>query len=217
MAVSGSAVAYCVVGGVVLYSGIKGSSLSDTVKAVLAGNLNVTDTQTVPFDASSSSPGAPGSPTTAAAGSLSQNGVTIYKYLRSNGYSPIQAAGATCSAWGESSWDPEQWHLDTNGLYSGGVWQFNGPNYPNFTGQAKPTGNATADLDAQLQGIIKYVSANGYQQYVNMMNGTKSISTASQIWSQYVERAGVSDVHATGAQDTLNIVNQVDPGSGLTV
>jgi hypothetical protein len=40
-------VAYCAVGGIILYSGIKGSTISDTFKAVVKGNLNVTDTETI--------------------------------------------------------------------------------------------------------------------------------------------------------------------------
>jgi len=49
MAISGGAVAYTAVGGLVLYSGIKGATLTDTAKAVLAGNLTVTGTQPIDF------------------------------------------------------------------------------------------------------------------------------------------------------------------------
>lgn len=47
MPLSAPAVAYCAVGGIVLFSGIKGSSISDTFKSALKGNLNVTDTETI--------------------------------------------------------------------------------------------------------------------------------------------------------------------------
>lgn len=47
MPISTAAVGYVAVGGLILYSGIKGSTLADTAKAVLAGNLNVTDTQII--------------------------------------------------------------------------------------------------------------------------------------------------------------------------
>jgi resuscitation-promoting factor RpfB len=57
MALSAPAVAYCAIGGIILYSGIKGSSISDTVKAALKGNLNVTDTETIGTPASASAPG----------------------------------------------------------------------------------------------------------------------------------------------------------------
>jgi hypothetical protein len=56
MAISAAAVAYCAVGGLVAYSGIKGATLSDTFQSVLKGNLTLTDTETI---------GAPASPGTA--------------------------------------------------------------------------------------------------------------------------------------------------------
>lgn len=55
MALKGASVAYCVVGGLVLYSGIKGATLQDTAKAVLSGNLTLQDTETIQFGSSSSS------------------------------------------------------------------------------------------------------------------------------------------------------------------
>ena len=45
MSISGPAVAYAVAGSLIAYSGIKGATIADTVKAVLSGNLTVTDTQ----------------------------------------------------------------------------------------------------------------------------------------------------------------------------
>lgn len=58
MAVKGASVAYCAVGGLVLLSGIKGSTLADTVKAVLSGNLTLTNTE--PIDTSVTSGAATG-------------------------------------------------------------------------------------------------------------------------------------------------------------
>lgn len=51
----GAAIAYSVAGGLILYSGIKGATLADTVKAVFAGNLNVTDTQQISSNQSAGS------------------------------------------------------------------------------------------------------------------------------------------------------------------
>jgi hypothetical protein len=59
MAVKGASVAYVVAGGLLLFSGIKGSSISDTVKAALSGTLTVTDTETLSNpDATAVTPGA---------------------------------------------------------------------------------------------------------------------------------------------------------------
>lgn len=53
MAIKGASVAYCVGGGLILYSGIKGATIADTVKAVLAGNLNVSNTEGIQSGVSS--------------------------------------------------------------------------------------------------------------------------------------------------------------------
>jgi cell wall-associated NlpC family hydrolase len=47
MAFNGYAVAYCVGGGLILFSGIKGDSLTDTAKAVLSGNLSLKNTEPI--------------------------------------------------------------------------------------------------------------------------------------------------------------------------
>lgn len=49
MAIKGMSVAYATIGGLVLYSGIKGATLKDTITAVLSGNLTLKDTETVAF------------------------------------------------------------------------------------------------------------------------------------------------------------------------
>ena len=144
------------------------------------------------------------------AGSDSQNGTAIYRYLRAQGYTPMQAAGATCSMWGEAGWNPESWGLDSNGLDSGGIMQWNGPNYPNYVGQSRPSGNATADLQRQLPAVIKFVDGTGKQGYVSMMTGAASVLAASQIWSSYVEEAEVSDAHPAGALAAAQIAKAVD-------
>jgi hypothetical protein len=57
MALSAPAVAYCAIGGIVLYSGFKGASISDTLRSALKGNLSVTDTETIGTPASVGAPG----------------------------------------------------------------------------------------------------------------------------------------------------------------
>ena len=47
MPVSGANVAYVSVGGLLIFSAYKGSSITNTIQAVLSGNLNVTDTEPV--------------------------------------------------------------------------------------------------------------------------------------------------------------------------
>lgn len=56
MAVNGASIAYAVGGGLILYSGIKGATISDTVKAVLSGNLSVTSTEPITSGSSTAAP-----------------------------------------------------------------------------------------------------------------------------------------------------------------
>ena len=83
MPVSAAAVAYSVAGGLIVLSGIKGSTLSDTVRSVLTGNLSgLQDTETITVTNGSPASGAspatgPGtSPGTPAGGGGSLNGIS---------------------------------------------------------------------------------------------------------------------------------------------
>lgn len=203
MALNGYAVAYCVGGGLVLYSGIKGASIADTVSAVLKGNLTVSNTEPITAQNSSGSGGSGNAPAgPIAAGDQVQNGTTIYKYLRSNGYNPMQAAGAIASIWGESTWNPEAAGTGGRGLIG---WT-PASTLPN----SAFTGNAAKDMSAQLPLILEFVRKNGDQQYVNMMAGAATVSDAAQIWGKKVERYGINDVHTQGVDLAVQIAKSVD-------
>lgn len=185
MAASGAAVAYCAAGGLVLYSGIKGATIADTVKSVLAGNLNVSDTETVDFSGGSSgSSGAAGPATSAASGSASQNYLTIANYLVANGYSKAAAAGICGCIAGESGGNPESKGDDAIGLI-----QWTGSNEADVP---PLTGNATKDLDAQLPAIIAYNNAQG-AGLVTMLNAISDPVQAADFYSQHFERPAVTD------------------------
>lgn len=203
MALNGYAVAYCVGGGLILYSGIKGASLADTASAVLKGNLAVKTTEPITaHNDSGSTPGGSPSAGPVAAGDQVQNGTTIYKYLRSNGYTPMQAAGAIASIWGESTWNPEAQGTGGRGLIG---WT-PASTLPN----SAFTGNAAKDMSAQLPLILEFVSKNGDQGSVAMMAGAATVSDAAQIWGKKVERYGINDVHTQGVDLAVQIAKSVD-------
>lgn len=204
MAVNGVSVAYCVAGGLILYSGIKGATISDTVKAVLSGNLTLQDTETIQFGSSAANSGTPGNPGAGpvASGSVIQNGTIIYKYFRSNGYDPMQAAGAIASIWGESTWNPEAAGTGGRGLI--------GWTPPSKLPDAAFTGNASKDMSAQLPLILRFVSENGDQGAVNMMAGAPTVTAAAEIWGKRVERYGIDDVHTQGVDTATQIAKSVD-------
>jgi Phage tail lysozyme len=211
VSLSGAAVAYSVVGGLVLYSGIKGATIADTASAVLTGNLTVSNTEPIDVTnstpASSTTPGGGSTPVTAAAGPATaggqlQNGTTIYKYLRANGYTPMMAAGAVASMWGESSLNPESQGTGGRGLI--------GWTPASSLPDSAYTGNAANDMSAQLPLILQFVSANGDESYVQMMAGASTVTAAAQIWDQHVERAGIDDVHSEGVSLAVQIAKSVD-------
>lgn len=207
MPVNGYAVAYCVGGGLILFSGIKGAKIADTVSAALKGNLTVSNEEpiTAQNDSSGSGGTTPGSNPGAgpvAAGDQVQNGTTIYKYLRSNGYTPMQAAGAIASIWGESSWNPEAAGTGGRGLIG---WT------PASTlPDSAFTGNAAKDMSTQLPLILEFVNKNGDQGAVAMMAGAPTVSAAALIWGKRVERFGISDVHTQGVDLATQIAKSVD-------
>jgi hypothetical protein len=209
MALSGAAVAYATVGGLVLYSGIKGATLSDTFKSVLTGNLNLQDTETVQFGSSSSS--GSGSSVSADSGSASQNYITIANYLVQNGYSKTAAAGICGCIAGESGGNPEA--MEGGGSGGGGLIQWTPISaYPGLV-----TGNATKDLDAQLPAIIAYNNVQG-PGLVAMLNAQTSPVAAADFYSQYFERPAVtdSDVRASVANSVYAAITSGSTSGTVT-
>lgn len=205
----GAAIAYSVLGGLVLFSGIKGATLVDTTKAVLSGNLSVSNDE--PITASGGSSSSPtGSSGPVSTGTTLQNGTTIYKFLRTNGYTPIQAAGAIASMWGESSWDPES--VGTGGCGLMGWTPVSSIKLYGGTCAKAGIGNNTADVDMQNQlgAILKFVSANGDQAAVDSMANASTVEASANIWGPKVERFGINDVHAEGVNTAVQIAKSVD-------
>jgi len=206
VAIKGISVAYVAIGGVVLFSGIKGATLSATAKGILSGNLSsIQETETIQIKDSSTTSGAAGpngGPGPAVSGGTTENGTTIYKYFRGAGYTPIQAAGAIASIYGESTWNPEAAGTGGRGLI--------GWTPPSKLPNSAFTGNAAQDMSAQLPLILAFVSENGDQGAVDMMNGAPSVHDAAEIWGQKVERYGIDDVHTSGVDLAVQIAKQVD-------
>jgi hypothetical protein len=189
MALNGVAVAYSVIGGLVLYSGIKGATIADTVKAVISGNLgSVTNTEAI---TSGTSTGVSSSGDVS--GTASQNYILIANFLVGNGYSKAAAAGIVACIAGESSGNPEA--VGDQGT-SFGLIQEHGSQYSGLV-----TGNASKDLQAQLEAILAYNNAQG-SQLIAMLNQITDPVQAADFYSQHFERPAVtnSDVVASVAK-----------------
>jgi hypothetical protein len=107
MAIKGASVAYCAVGGIVLYSGIKGSTISDTFKAVIKGNLNVSDTETIGVPDTTGTAGDTGASNASAA----ENQALAKTLATQMGY----ASWTTGQAWADwvSLWNQESgWNIN---------------------------------------------------------------------------------------------------------
>jgi resuscitation-promoting factor RpfB len=108
MAIKGASVAYAVVGGVLVYSGIKGSSISATVKSVLSGNLSVSNTEALTTGASAAT-GSAGSSTTTTGGATSNTATanqTLAKQLATQMGFPSWTTGQEWTDWVDL-WDQE--------------------------------------------------------------------------------------------------------------
>lgn len=192
---------------IILYSGIKGATISDTLHAALKGNLNVTDTE--PIGSVPNSPTTSGGVSTSAvSGSGSKNYITIANYLVENGYTKIAAAGICGCIAGESGGDPEALQDKGTPVASnsggGGLIQWTPISaHPNYV-----TGNATKDLDTQLPAIIEYNNGRG-AFHISALNQQSSPVAAADYYSQYFEAPAVkdSDVVASVANSVYKAIN----------
>jgi hypothetical protein len=117
MAISAAAVAYCAVGGLVAYSGIKGATISDTFQAVIKGNLTVSDTETIGAPASSGSGTAAGGGTTGNTGASNASAASNQALAKQLATSMGHADWTTGQAWADwvSLWNQESsWQDEAN-------------------------------------------------------------------------------------------------------
>ena len=210
--INGFSIAYTAIGGVVLWSGIKGTTISDSFKDIIAGKAVTSDGEE-PIGTGS------GITTAAAAGvtASGSNYAVIGQYLVANGYTASGAAGVCGCIAGESGGNPEAEATPGNPSGGAGLIQWTGPSYDADLPQV--TGNATADLDQQLPLILEYNEAQG-ANLVSMLNAfpatTAGAVQAADFYSQYFERPAVldSDVQAGIAESVFTELTTVPvPGS----
>lgn len=97
MPFSGAALAYSVAGGLILFSGIKGATLSDTVKGALTGNLG--NVKTVPQPATGTGTGTVSDKGTAATPAGPDETSWINAFLQSIGAPATTANVSSISSW----------------------------------------------------------------------------------------------------------------------
>ena len=201
--ISGLYVGVTAVGGVLVWSGWKGTTLAATFKSLLNGNLNAPASESI----TSGVGGGPGGSSTNVA-SGSENYITIAQYLVANGYSNAGAAGVVGCVAGESGGSPEAVEDKSDpGAEGEGLIQWT----PGSSYGVPVTGNATADLDAQLPMIIAYNNAQG-SNLVAMLNAITDPVQAADFYSQYFERPQVTDSDVVASVAT-SVYNELQSGT----
>ena len=117
MAISGAAVAYTTIGGLLVFSGIKGSTIQSTVSAVLTGNLGgLQDTETIDFGSSSggTSSGSSGNESVAAGASQTTWNKDLLSALGAPATSANLASLADWQAHEEPTSDWSHWNNPMN-------------------------------------------------------------------------------------------------------
>lgn len=174
-----AALAYTTVGGLLVFSGIKGATISETLTGALGGNLNITGTEAV-----GASPGTDTSAAGISSGGSIQNYKNIAYYLSTHGYTKAAAAGIVGCVAGESHGDPEQ--IGDQGT-SFGIIQEHGSQYAGLV-----TGNSTQDLDTQLSALLAYNNAQGSGR-IAMLNSITDPVQCAYFYSEQFERPAVKD------------------------
>lgn len=154
--VNGFSVAYTVAGGVVLWSGIKGSSISDTFRSVLAGSTSPPVTEQIagsPPDASSPATAGPGD--TGAHSSSAAANQAIAKVLAAPyGWSTGQQWADLVSLWNQESGWSNTARNASSGAYGIAQALGHGPTNQYPAGPANPpTSSATAQISWGLSYI----------------------------------------------------------------
>jgi hypothetical protein len=190
--VNGFAVAYTAFGGLLIYSGVKGTSLTATFTGLTHGTLDSTpEASALAAEAGAAADAiTSGSDVTVPSSTANANYLTIGKFLVQNGYTPVGAAGVVGCIAGESGGNPEAEATPGNPRGGAGLIQWTGTSYDEFRPQV--TGNAGADLDQQLPLILAYNNAQG-SNYIAMLNAQPNPTAAADFYSTYFERPRDTD------------------------
>jgi Phage tail lysozyme len=182
-------------GGVFVWSGIKGKSISSVFRQLAGGDAPTGASGANPIAsvtpaANVSPPGTTPSGTAApgpvAAGSDLSNMEQVAEYLVEHGYSKIAAAGICGCIAGESGGNPES-------VGSGGAGLI-GWTPPSSASPISDivTGNASKDLASQMEDLLTYNNNQG-SGLISELNAQTSPLAAADFYSQNFERPAVTD------------------------
>lgn len=199
-------------GGVFLWSGLRGKSVSSVFRQLAGGDApqaaaNANGISGVPPISSGATVGINGASTAADAGTSDlswsanqqQTAMEIAEFLVRNGYSNAAAAGICGCIAGESvpPFNPESIGSGGGGLIGWTPMSSAKPN-PNIV-----TGNATKDLQTQMTDLLTYNQQ--WSEFIPELNKQTDPVAAADFYSQNFERPQVrdSDVRANVAQSVF--------------
>jgi cell wall-associated NlpC family hydrolase len=188
----GMPVAYCAVGGILLFSGIKGSTLSDTMKGLLSGNISsIQDTE--PISVSNSASGNSGGSTPV--GATASGNQILSDAMRYNGHKYVFGGPSNpTSGWDCSSFASyvlghdlnmtlpgnKDWAVATNNGSSHGPVADEFANTPGFTKVSDSPKNANPGDLLVWTGHVGFSTGNGgmFSAY-DTAKGTLSTSASA--------------------------------------
>lgn len=167
-----------------------------SASAAIAGNPGFTVAGPFASQAAATSFSHGGSPAPAASAPAGGCGPqAIYQALLSAGFSTVQAVGVMANAIAESRLSPEASVIDSNGLRSNGLFQFNEGSYPD-SGRLV-TGNCAHDIVQQVGYLKAHVSGAA-------LNGTTGAQVAANFAANFERCVGCQ---AGGSQNSIRAAN----------
>lgn len=158
MGINAASVAYATVGGIVLYSGFKGATLSDTVKTLLSGSTNVSDTETL--GSTSSDTGTASGGTAVASQSATANQQLAAEIIADN---PAYAGWDSGQEWQDlvSLWDQESgWSATADNPASGAYGIPQALPYSKMPTAAWPvSAGGQSDPTSQIEWGLSYIQS----------------------------------------------------------
>ena len=120
------------------------------------------------------------------------NEETIYEYMRNTmAVNCAVSCGVLANIKVESGFSPTATCIDTNGLRSYGICQWNGSRFTNLKNYCSNRGLSYSSLGAQLQ-FLKYelegVESSAWSKVKNQPNSASGAYTAGYNWARYFER-----------------------------
>lgn len=121
------------------------------------------------------------------------NTEVAYRFLTSQGFSDAITRGIIASLKGESLANPKDVHVDSNGLLSGGIAQWNGERFEQLKQFAEENHSDWQDIRTQLAFLVKEIQKGGTQaeafakalQYYNEHGQTAE--AMAEGWTIYLE------------------------------